>query len=78
MTRTEELIKFESRAGVTLEQEGTFEESSNTKWLIRVGRFERGRRTWTMWCERNGELVRGSEKTGRNLSSEIRDTFKLK
>ena len=79
MTHTQKQEQFETRVGLTLQSSHTFQESEKTNWFLRVCRWEggSGRQSWTLWCEREGKLLRGTEKSGQRLSKENKETFGL-
>ena len=79
MTHTEKQEQFETRVGLTLQSLSTFKESSKETWFLRVCRWDggKGKQSWTMWCEREGELVRGTQETGQRLSKDLKETFEF-
>ncbi len=79
MTPTEtNKVKFENKVGLELISKHTFNEDVKTVWNLRVCRFkDSGNKSWYMWCERNNQLVRGTEENGTNLSKDLKEMFKL-
>lgn len=77
MTQTKKHEQFESRVGLTLKSSHTFQESKQVTWFLRVCRWDggSGRQSWTMWCEWEGELLRGTEMNGQRLSKDTKKTF---
>tara|TARA_R110000772_G_scaffold13035_4_gene38975 strand:- start:3781 stop:4026 length:246 start_codon:yes stop_codon:yes gene_type:complete len=73
-----ELELLEERCGQTLLSTHTLIESATTLWRLRITKWDSsGRKTWTMWCERNGEFITGTEQSGRNLSQDLKEAFNL-
>ena len=79
MTQTQQHEQFESKVGLTLKSSHTFQESSKHTWFLRVCRWDggSGRQSWTMWCERDGQLIIGTEMSGQRLSKDTKETFGL-
>ena len=81
MTHTQKQEQFESRVGLTLISSHTFQESQKETRFLRVLRWDgdggSGRQSLTMWCEWNGELIRGTQRNGQRLTKGIKETFGL-
>ncbi len=77
-SRELELELLEKRCGQTLLSSHTFSEDTKTLWKLRLKKWDSsGRKTWTLWCERNGEFLKGTEQGGRNLSKDLKEMFNL-
>jgi hypothetical protein len=77
-SRELELELLEQRIGQTLLSSHTFNEDTKTLWKLRLTKWDSsGRKNWTLWCERNGEFLNGTEQRGTNLSKDLKELFNL-
>lgn len=77
LSHTENQVEFESKVGLELVSSHTREFQGESHFLRVLKWKGSGRKTWRMWSEKNGELQRGTESSGKNLSQETKDWFGL-